>query len=409
MMKDILFLAHRIPYPPDRGDKIRSWNMLKFLAGLGRVHLACFADDANDAAYLDDVRAKLGGNLGETHVELRSTSQISAAVRALGSGSPVSVSLFASPGLGRFVSRLLEDERVGTVFAFSGQMAQFVPARLRQRFIMDFVDMDSAKYAAYARDGAGPMAWVHAREAEKLLAFERATALRADLSLFVSKAEADVFRARARLPDVDIRVIQNGIDLGFYDPAAHFPRLAPFPGPLIVFTGQMNYRPNIEAVLGFAREAFPAIRKACPGAVFAVVGRKPTDAVRQLQQRPGIVVTGAVDDVRSWLAAADVVVAPLRIARGVQNKVLEAMAMARPVVASPQAFEGIEAAAGRDLVVADGAAAEAAAVIGLLADRTRAAELGRAARARMARAYRWEARLAPLTRILGAPLREAAA
>jgi sugar transferase (PEP-CTERM/EpsH1 system associated) len=408
-MTDILFLAHRIPYPPDRGDKIRSWNMLKFLAGLGRVHLACFADDAKDAAHLAGLKAELGSAIGRTHVELRSTGRISAALQALRSGGPVSLPLFGSERMQGFVDDILASEPVGTIFAFSGQMAQFVPGNAPQRFVMDFVDMDSAKFADYAREGGGPSAWVHAREAGKLFAFERATAARADLSLFVSEAEAGLFRAQARLPGADIRAIQNGVDLDYYDPGAAFPRLAPFAGPLIVFTGQMDYRPNVEAVNAFAAESFPAIRRAHPDAVFAIVGRNPADAVRRLQQRPGIIVTGAVPDVRSWLAAADLVVAPLRIARGIQNKVLEAMAMARPVVASPPAFEGIEAEPGRDLVVADTPGAEAEAVLALLADPERAAALGKAARLRMEEGYRWQARLAPLAAILAQPRRKAAA
>ncbi|MEA3065835.1 MAG: hypothetical protein QOJ27_2287, partial [Sphingomonadales bacterium] len=133
-MADLLFLAHRIPYPPDRGDKIRSFHALRHLAGLGRVHLACFADDEADAAHLAGLREALGPALGEVHVEVRRTSRLAAGVRALLDGRPVSLALFDSPGLRRFVERLLAGGRIGTVFASSGQMAQFVPAGLRARF-----------------------------------------------------------------------------------------------------------------------------------------------------------------------------------------------------------------------------------------------------------------------------------
>jgi polysaccharide biosynthesis protein PslH len=297
---------------------------------------------------------------------------------------------------------MLAGGRIGTVFAWSGQMGQFVPAGTKARFVMDFGDVDSAKFEAYAAEG-GPMAWVHRREGRLLAAFEREVAKRADVSLFVSEAEAALFRARSGLADADVRALQNGVDLEHYDPAARFDRIEEG-GPLIVFTGQMDYAPNIDAVRWFAEEVMPLL----PQARFAIVGRKPAEAVRRLAG-PRVLVTGAVADVRSWLAAADVVAAPLRIARGIQNKVLEAMAMARPVVASPAAFEGIEAEPGRHLLVADGAGAQAAAIAALLGDPERARTLGRAARARMVEAYRWEARLAALPDIAGLPPRRAAA
>jgi sugar transferase (PEP-CTERM/EpsH1 system associated) len=407
---EILFLAHRIPYPPDRGDKIRSWHMLKHLAGLARVHLACFADDEADAAQLPALREALGGRLGEAHVEVRRTGKFAAAAAALATDKPISLTLFDSHSLRAFVRMRLASREVEAVFAFSGQMAQFVPERLRQRFVMDFVDMDSAKFAEYA-GGGGAMRWIHAREAGKLLAFERATAARADTSLFVSEAEAALFRTRAALPQADIRVVGNGIDLEYYDPCADFVRFNPEErgeGPLIVFTGQMDYRPNAEAVTAFAGQALPLIRQARPNARFAIVGRDPAPVVARLASE-NVIVTGAVVDVRSWLAAADAVVAPLRIARGIQNKVLEAMAMARPVIASPDAFRGIDAQPERDLLVAGTPAAQAASILNLLANPDRAREIGAAARRRMEEGYRWEARLAPLADMIGVDRHQAAA
>jgi len=399
-MSEILFLAHRIPFPPDRGDKIRSFNVLRHLCQLTKVHLACFADDEADAAHLAALREALGGALGEAHVEVRRTSRAAAGARALLSGKPVSLTLFDSGATRGFAHRILARPEVGTAFAFSSQMAQFVPAGTR--LIMDFVDMDSAKFEAYA-DGGGPLASVHRREARCLFAFERETAARAAFSLFVSDAEADLFRNRAALPHADIRALHNGVDLAFYRPGAVPPAPAPA-RPLIVFTGQMDYAPNTDAVAWFAREVLPQI----PGAHFAIVGRSPTDAVKRLASER-VTVTGAVPDTRAWLAAADVVAAPLRIARGVQNKVLEAMAMGRPVVASPAAFEGIEAEAGRDLLVADSAEDQARAIRHLLSDATRAAALGAAARRRMEDSYSWDARLAPLAALVSVSERKAAA
>jgi sugar transferase (PEP-CTERM/EpsH1 system associated) len=400
-MRELLFLAHRIPYPPDRGDKIRSWNVLKHLAELGTVHLACFADDAADAAHLPALRDALGGRLGEAHVEVRRKSKFAGAADALRNGRPISLSLFDSEPLRAFAQEILAREQVDAVYAFSGQMAQFVPEGARQLFVMDFVDMDSAKFAAYG--GSVPMRWVHRREAEKLFEHERETAARADVSLFVSDIERRLFASKAGLRGADIRTVSNGIDLHFYDPSADFARLGENYHPLLLFTGQMDYRPNVDAVTWFADHVLPLLLKARPDLCFAIVGRNPVSAVRRLAERPGVIVTGSVPDVRTWLAVADAVVAPLRIARGIQNKVLEAMAMARPVVASPDAFEGIDAEAGRDLLVADTAEAHAAALLSLLADPGRAGAIGRAARAQMESRYRWEAQLQPLTDLLARP------
>jgi sugar transferase (PEP-CTERM/EpsH1 system associated) len=270
---------------------------------------------------------------------------------------------------------------------------------------MDFGDVDSAKFAEYAAKGAGPMRWVNRREAQRLAAFETATAARADAVTFVSEAEAALFRRGTGLGN--IHAVSNGIDLVRFDPSADFDRLPAAEageGGLILFTGQMDYAPNVDAVSWFAAEVMPPVR----GARFAIAGRNPTAPVRALAGGR-IIVTGEVPDIRSWLAAADIVVAPLRIARGIQNKVLEAMAMAKPVVASPAAFEGIEAEAGRDLIVADGAPAMAAAVQRLLEVPGEAAALGRAARMLVERTYSWQQRLAPLADIVRPSPRKAAA
>ena len=238
MSGDILFLAHRIPYPPDRGDKIRSWHILKHLAGLARVHLACFADDEADAAHLPALPRELGSALGETHVEVRKVGKFAAAARAMPAGQAISLAMFESLGLRAFVKDVLARQPVATIYAFSGQMALFVPQPCHARFLMDFVDMDSAKFGDYAAGARGPMRWLHRREAERLFAFERATAARADASIFVSAAEADLFRREAALPRAEIRAIGNGIDLNFYDPRADIEPLAAQQGPLIVFTGR---------------------------------------------------------------------------------------------------------------------------------------------------------------------------
>jgi polysaccharide biosynthesis protein PslH len=384
---EILFLAHRLPFPPDRGDKIRSWNILKSLAKIAPVHVAALLDPADKPDEADELHA-LAASLT---LAARDRSKLTAMGAALLSGGSASVEACASWSLLAGVKSILATKPVTAVYAFSGQMAQFVPHDLgERRFVMDFVDMDSAKFEAFS-------GFANRQEAKRLFAFEKATAQRADLSLFVSDAEAEVFRAKSGLNRIQVQALENGIDLTLFHPE-HAGRAAVLgQGPLIVFTGQMDYQPNVDAVIWFANQVMPRL-----GPVrFAIVGRAPTPRVMALSALPGVTVTGEVSDTRDWIASADLVVAPLLLARGIQNKVLEAMAMGKAVLASPAAAEGIDAEADRDLLVADDAEAQALAIVKLLADTERSASIGKAARARMEARYSWDARMAPLPGMMG--------
>jgi sugar transferase (PEP-CTERM/EpsH1 system associated) len=395
-----LFLAHRVPFPPDRGDKMRSFHMLKALAELGPVHLIAFTDDARD----EELAAGLDAYVASRLLVRRTIALPIAGLRALTGGAPYSLASFEHPRIAARVTALLDSGAIDRIFVFSGQMAQYVPVAWLARTIVDFGDVDSAKFGDYAAASSrlSPMRAVYAREDRELARFEARIARYAARSLFVSEAEAALFRARSGLSDDKVAAVDNGIDLDFYDPAAAVAEPDIAPGPLVVFTGQMDYRPNIEAVERFARQVLPRLRIKAPGARFAIVGRNPAPRVCALDRLAGVIVTGAVDDVRSWLVAADVVVAPLQIARGVQNKVLEAMAMAKPIVVSPAAAQGIDAQDGEHFIVADSAGAQADAVAALIADPPRAAELGQAARARVEARYAWGATLAPLVALLEA-------
>lgn len=396
MSAEILFLSHRVPFPPNRGDKIRSWNVLKALCRLAPVHVVAIADDPDDLQYADDIRAIAASVQLVPH----RVSRIAAAALSLVSGLPASVQACSSPAMAEAVARVLRDEPISAIYAFSGQMAQYVPTELAgKRFVMDFVDMDSAKFEQFAREASGAAKVANSVEARRLFNFERATADRADVSLLVSEAEASLFRDKCQLEHASIVALDNGIDLEHFHPDHASLALVAGSGPLAVFTGQMDYQPNVDAVDWFARDVVARVE----GLRFAIVGRSPTAQVQRLAQRPGVIVTGAVPDTRDWLAAASVVVAPLTLARGIQNKVLEAMAMGKPVVATPAAAEGIDAVDGVDLIIADGANATASAISALLADPSRANALGASARRRMESRYSWTSRLAGLGQLVGIP------
>ncbi len=405
-MAEILFLAHRIPWPADRGDKIRSYHYLQHLARLAPVHVGAFADDDRDMGFA----AEMEPNFASVYAEKRGKPRWRAGVEALWSGKPVSLTSFASDSMAAWVSDRLHSGRISHIFLFSGQMAQYIPNDFAGRIIMDFVDVDSAKFESYARVGNPVMRWVNSREGRLLSAFEHKVARRADASLFVSKAEAELFRQRSivgrAVGNEKIIAMGNGIDTVHYDPQAEIPRAKGLPvGKRIIFTGQMDYRPNIEAVTDFAHNAMPAIRCAHPGAYFVIVGRNPADSVKALAKLDGVTVTGAVDDVRSWLGAATLVVAPLRIARGIQNKLLEAMAMAKPVVASRAAAEGIAAEDKVHFHIATNIDEEIAYCCALLADPEGANRLGISARFHVTQNYRWAGQLAPLERLMQIPPR----
>lgn len=382
---ELLFLAHRAPFPPDRGDKIRSYHVLRHLMARARVHLVAFGESEADF----DVPPALADALASVTVIRRIKPQALAAVEALATGRPVSLTAFDAAAMRRAVAA----RRVDAIYCFSGQMAQYLPAGVPA--IMDFVDVDSLKFAQFADAGSAAMRWMMRREARLLGAFERRVSASVRASLFVSEAEAALFRTGGAAGR--ILAVENGIDAAAFDPAGIVPATQ---GPLLVFTGQMDYRPNVEAAAWFAAEVMPRLRETHPGVRFAIVGRAPTTAVQALAG-PDVIVTGAVADVRPWLAAASVCVAPLHLARGIQNKVLEAMAMARPVVASPAAGEGIDHAG--TLRVAGDAAAQASAIAALLHDPAAARALGEAARRRVLDRYDWAARLAPLDALLGLP------
>lgn len=411
-MREILFISHRIPFPPDRGDKIRSCNVLKRLAQMAPVHVATFADDTLDMAEEVELAA-----LTRSYRLIRRVKPLFVAgMQAVLAGKPVSLTAFHDPDLASYIDHILATRPISTIYVFSGQMGQYIPDDFEGRVVIDFVDADSAKFEDYARKSRGPVRWVEAREARKLRAEEARLARRADVSLLVSDAEAALFTAR--LPeaarDARVAVLRNGVDTASLDPTlvAPEPRMLACEGPRIVFTGQMDYLPNAQAALRVMDRILPLIRETMPTATFHVVGRGPKDELLQRHGKDGCHVWGRVRDIRTWLKAADLALIPLDIARGVQNKVLEAMSMQLPVVLSREAATGIDAVAGEHFAVADNDAALAAETVRLLSAPRLAAQMGLSARHHLVCTASWQTALASLGHVVGlhaTPLHDAAA
>jgi sugar transferase (PEP-CTERM/EpsH1 system associated) len=396
---EILFLAHRIPFPPDRGDKIRSHHILKALAELAPVHVATFAETAADRAQEPHL-----ASLAASHcLVARGKPLPVAGLQALLQGEPISLTAFRHRAIVEFIERTLREKPVDTIYVFSGQMGQYVPTDWDGRLVVDLGDVDSAKFESYARDAAWPKSRLFAREDALMRVEEERLARIADRTLLVSEAEAALLRSRLCDPQrARIEALGNGIDLAAFDPsAAPHPQLSATAGPRMVFTGQMDYPPNVAAATRFARAILPAIRRSHGEAQFHIVGRAPTSEVRALGSEDGVHVWGEVPAVQPFLAAADLVVAPLTIARGIQNKVLEARAMARPVVLSPEAATGIPAVDRTHFAVEATDAGFAARCLALLSDSEAAARMGAAARRFAVERMSWSAALAPLARLTG--------
>lgn len=398
-MNGILFLAHRPPFPPDRGDKIRSHHLLKALTRLAPVHVGCLAEGAPDSAAEDELR-KLAAGLC---MPVRDKLVPLAAAEALLRGRPVSLTAFHNAELAGWVERTLRQRAIDTVYVFSGQMGQYVPPAWEGRLIVDLVDVDSAKFEAYAAGKRGPLRWINHREGRLLRLEEARLAARAETTLLVSEPEAALLASR--LPDgtsARIVVLGNGIDAGFFDPARVRPTSALAEGgPHILFAGQMSYPPNVDAARRLIEKIMPGILARIPGARLHVVGRAPAPALRDLDGVNRARVWGEVSDMRPFLAAADLVVAPLEIARGVQNKVLEAMAMARPIVLTSGAATGIPGGDGTHFSIADSDEDFARRSIALLTDRDAARRMGAAARQLVRERMSWGAALARLPAIVG--------
>ena len=387
MKSESLFLCHRIPFPPNKGDKIRSHAVLKHLAAQGPVHVGCFVDDPHDMRYVDDVRALAGGDC--RFIPLARAVKWSRSALALALGQPITTSYFANRTLTRWVGEIAARNTIDNWVVFGSAMAPYLLSGPidANRVLFDMVDVDSDKWRQYAATSSGLPRWIYAREANSLEDLERKAAARFGMTLLVSPFEARSFQSLAPESATKIGPLANGVDLNFFSPGA-------FDNPFhtgdvaIVMTGRMDYRPNFQGAIWFAEEIAPLIFERLPNAHVYFVGSKPPSALRRLAGEK-ITVTGNVDDVRPYLQHAAAVVAPLQLARGVQNKVLEAMAMAKPVVATREATRALDVESGTHLWIENEPGRFAAAVVNAVEGQDRATVM-RNARSFVENHHSWE-------------------
>ena len=384
----ILFLSQRVPYPPNRGDKITTWRLVDRMRRKHEVTCVAFAHDNYDLQAARELEA-----LGITTLPIRYRDRWKrlCAMPLLLSSKPLTLGVYGSRKLQAVVDRLMP--KMDLAYAYSSSMGAFLERHPEKPRIMHFGELDSDKWRQYAEFADFPMRQVYGRESRTLLAVERRIATSFSENVLCTRLEQKIFAEK--IPGASSVVLRNGVDLNYFKPAGSAPWLGH-----IVFTGVMNYYPNVDACRFFVKEVFPLVCKEFPRARFTIVGANPTPEIRKLGRTIGVSVTGYVPDTRKILRTAAVSVAPLRIARGIQNKVLEAMAMGVPVVGTTAAVQGVEGLSGRDYLVGDDAQRFAEAVCSLLRDPEGARERGMRGRRFVEENYDWEVVFRPLDDLL---------
>lgn len=385
----ILFLAHRVPYPPDKGEKIRAYHELRFIAARHDVHLFAFADGKER----DVALPALSKLCQRVHLEdLPKHVATLKAMTSLLTAKPFTNAYFFSNRLATAIRAAMSNNRYDAVFVYCSAMAPYVVGSSTIPVIVDFVDSDASKWAQYAQRSRFPLSWLYRREAALLGEHERKIARTARLCLAATSLETEAIDPENKL---SLRVLENGVSVpeGL---SVEVPDEIAALGSYVVFVGQMDYRPNVDAVSYFADEILPDVRKAHPELKFLVVGRNPTGSVRRLAKRPGVVVTGTVPDVHPYLYGAAAAVAPFRICQGVQNKILEALAIGLPVVCTPRPARAIGGNAGEFLFIAQSPSEFSRTLITILDDPKGAREKSRHGVDFVRRRFNWDSNLAHL-------------
>lgn len=375
----ILMLAHRLPYPPWTGDRVRAFHIARYLSERHRLTLAFPLEGRGELGAARKLQKRIPDL---EYAPLSNLRRRASALVGLAGSLPLSVRYFASRSLARRVEQRLLQDRFDLIYVSSSSMAQYATG-CSIPIVMDFVDVDSDKWAQYAAIALPPMAWIYRLETRRLRRYERETARRARVSVFATPTEEAIFHKM--VPDVQTAVIPNGVDSEYFRPSGNPCSRA----PTVIFTGALDYFPNADGVCHFSETIFPLVRRQVPDVRFLVVGRRPCRAVLRLNRQPGITVVGDVPDVRPYMHEAHVAVVPLRIGRGIQNKILEAMAMSLPVVAKPMPAQGIGARVGVDWFVEEEPEAFAERVLRLLNDPAARAQVGHHARAFVEDRHSW--------------------
>ena len=389
----ILFLTHRLPYAPNRGDRLRAYHTLQWLRQRASVELVSLVHDNDEASHVDEVRAFVSR---VTPLRVGALGNYVRAAATLVTDAPLTHALLDAPGIDATVNEIVEVRRPDVVFAFGSGMGRLALAAPLSALplILDLVDVDSRKWHELSESSRWPLSWLYRRESRTLGAFEARAATAAVATLVVNEREAAI--ARSLAPAANVQVIANGVELERLRPVS-----APSDRARVVFCGVMNYAPNDQGMRWFISEVWPIVKRQRPDATLAVVGADPHRSFEALcAGDPAIEVTGRVPDVRPWLWESAVGIAPLHVARGLQNKALEAIAAGLPIVITPAVADGLPAEALPAALVAQSREDFAQQVLQLLS-LTPDARRARASAAALG-AMHWANTLRPLSELLAA-------
>jgi len=392
---NLLYLVHRIPYPPDKGDRIRAFHIIRHLSRFANIDLACLTDEPISEESKKALERYCRRVAIVKQTSLRKWSQV---FTFLGRGRTATEGAFHSNSLHSLVSHWVAHQHYDACLASSSAMAPYLQSQgLRTvRAIVDLVDVDSQKWLDYAAVARAPKKWLYRLEGNRLRRLEQELPTWARAVTLISEPEASLYRSFA-MPG-EIHVISNGVDQVYFKPR----EIEQEKG--CVFVGALDYLPNIDAASWFCQEVWPEVHRRHPEARMRIVGRQPVAEVCKLSEIPGVEVVGTVADVRPYLARAAIVVAPLRIARGLQNKVLEALAMGKATLASPQALEGLRDPQDLPAIIASSAREWINLTDDLIANSEHRRELGIKGRQYVERRYSWETSLSQFERLLGIPV-----
>lgn len=389
----ILFVCHRLPYPPNRGGKIRPFNMIQHLSQRHEVVVGSLAHSEQEMAEGEALKNHCAEVIAEV---LPNSLRWSQAGFSLLHGQPSSVAYFYSPRLRQRIAQAAHRYGFDAVIVHCAFAAQYV-LDIRADFrLMDFGDLDSGKWFDYEKSRGVPIRYGYGIEARKLRRYETQIAQRFDHCSLTTLGELEEFKTLGVA--VPCSVIPNGVDTQYFQVQHRQDSSA----PVIAFLGRMDYFPNIDGVLYFAKSILPLIRQHVPEVEFRVVGSDPSSEIRQLASDPRIVVTGHVKDVRPFMEEATVSIAPLRLARGTQNKILESMAMGVPVVSTVQAAKGIQAVPGTHLLVGADPQSFAQQVVTLLQQPSLRRDISCHAQEHLPLAHNWQSSMRILDEVLGA-------
>jgi len=390
----ILYLCHRTPFPPNKGERIRTFHQIEYLHRKGH-EISVFAPtfEATDADNLKALEAKYC----ERTFHAPAPGKL-ALVKALLSGSALSVNNFYSRALQQQLDEFISAHTVDAIVCTSSSMAAYVfrskaidlTGGQHPTLVMDFMDLDSDKWRQYQSLKGLPLSLIYGREAKLIAALEQKIHNHFDACLLISQAEVDLFLHTIN-DTGKLHVVANGLDTEAFQPSTE-PK--PETGPVLLFTGVMDYLPNEDAVAWFVESAWTKLKQAHPDAVFYIAGMNPSSRVKALAKYPGVEVTGFVDDIRTYYDRAHIFVAPFRLARGVQNKVLQAFACALPTITTPMGCEGINCEAGKEVLVADTVEAMLKHIDWVIANPDQAQQLGTNAMRLIQDHFSWDSQLA---------------